>query len=131
MPLLRLPCSLATASTPALARSTAAGRSQALTDAPVHAGDCFFLEKAWTAENAGASAIIIVDSVEEGLLTMSAPDERPEIAKLKADVTIPTALVQKAGLTLRALPAARMLLGPAAERPAGPAGPAASRHPGS
>ena len=27
---------------------------------------------------------------------MSAPDERPEIAKLKADVTIPTALVQKA-----------------------------------
>ena len=51
--------------------------------------------QAYNAERAGAQAIIVMDNVQEGLLTMSNPEERPEIAKLKADVTIPTALVQK------------------------------------
>lgn len=51
--------------------------------------------QAYNAEKAGAKAILIVDNVEESLLTMSNPEERPEIAKLKNDVTIATALVQK------------------------------------
>ena len=51
--------------------------------------------QAYNAQLAGAKAILIVDNVEESLLTMSNPEERPEIAKLKNDITIATALVQK------------------------------------
>ena len=36
-----------------------------------------------------------MDNIPEGLLTMSNPEDRPEIAKLKDDVSIPCALVQK------------------------------------
>ena len=39
--------------------------------------------------------MLIMDNVDEGLLTMSNPEDRPEIAKLKNDVNIPCALVQK------------------------------------
>lgn len=34
---------------------------------------CFFLEKALNAQNAGADAVIIVDNVDEPLLTMTDP----------------------------------------------------------
>ena len=51
--------------------------------------------QAYNAQKAGAKAILIIDNVDESLLTMSNPEERPEIAKLKNDVTIATALVQK------------------------------------
>ena len=53
------------------------------------------LVQAFNAERAGAQAVIVMDNIQEQLLTMSNPEERPEIAKLKADVTIPTALIQK------------------------------------
>jgi len=43
-----------------------------------------------------------MDYQDERLLTMAAPEDRPEIAKLRDDITIPTALVQQA----RAPPAA-------------------------
>ena len=62
--------------------------------------------QAYNAERAGAQAVIVMDNIQEQLLTMSNPEERPEIAKLKADVSIPTALIQKvrgAG-TCQALP---------------------------
>ncbi|KAK9840728.1 hypothetical protein WJX81_000565 [Elliptochloris bilobata] len=60
----------------------------------VDRGDCYFIEKAYNAEKAGAKAIIVTDYKDERLLTMAAPEDRPEIAKLKDDITIPTALVQ-------------------------------------
>ena len=58
-----------------------------------HASDV--AAQAYNAERAGAQAVIVMDNIQEQLLTMSNPEERPEIAKLKADVTIPTALIQK------------------------------------
>lgn len=62
----------------------------------VDRGDCYFVEKAFNAEQAGYKAIMVADNVEEGLLTMALPEDRPEIAKLIDDITIPTALVTKA-----------------------------------
>ena len=35
----------------------------------------------------------MADYKDERLLTMAVPEDRPEIAKLKNDITIPTALV--------------------------------------
>ena len=61
---------------------------------------CLYVQ-AYNAQNAGAKAILIVDNVEESLLTMSNPEERPEIAKLKNDITIATALVKKVGTLAR------------------------------
>ena len=104
----------------------------------VDRGDCFFIEKAFNAEKAGAAALIVADDREEALVTMvrgrergfgcffwrgregrkkeknslllskkkkteplslslqAAPDDRPDISKLKEDITIPTALVTQA-----------------------------------
>lgn len=57
--------------------------------------DCYFVEKAFNAEKAGAKAILVMDDREEQLLTMAAPEDRPEIAKLREDISIPTALIRR------------------------------------
>ena len=49
--------------------------------------------QAYNAEKAGAKAIIVADYKDERLLTMAVPEDRPEIAALKNDITIPTALI--------------------------------------
>lgn len=49
--------------------------------------------QAYNAEKAGAKAIIVTDYKDERLLTMAVPEDRPEIAALKNDITIPTALI--------------------------------------
>ena len=51
--------------------------------------------QAFNAERAGAKALLVMDNKAESLLTMSNPEDRPELAKLKNDITIPAALVQK------------------------------------
>ena len=38
---------------------------------------------------------LVYDNVNERLLTMAAPEDRPEIAKLADDITIPTALLTR------------------------------------
>ena len=53
------------------------------------------MEKAYNAEKAGAKAILVMDDREEQLLTMAAPEDHPEIAKLREDITIPTALIRR------------------------------------
>ena len=53
------------------------------------------MEKAYNAEKAGAKAILVMDDRQEPLLTMAAPEDHPEIAKLREDITLPTALVRK------------------------------------
>lgn len=58
-------------------------------------GDCFFVEKAYHAQLAGARAVIISDHTQEHLLTMAIPEDRPDIAALADLVAIPTVLVQK------------------------------------
>ncbi len=52
--------------------------------------------QAYNAEKAGAKAIIVADYKDERLLTMAVPEDRPEIAALKNDITIPTALITQA-----------------------------------
>lgn len=60
---------------------------------------CYFIEKAYNAEKAGYKGILIYDSVDERLLTMAAPEDRPEIAKLADDISIPTALLTQVSYT--------------------------------
>jgi len=57
------------------------------------------VEKAYNAEKAGAKAILVMDDREEQLLTMAAPEDHPEIAKLREDITIPTALIRRVNFT--------------------------------
>ncbi|DBA89887.1 TPA: hypothetical protein ACH3X2_004741 [Trebouxia sp. C0005] len=59
-------------------------------------GGCYFIEKAYNAEKAGFKGILIYDNTVERLLTMAAPEDRPEIAKLANDINIPTALLTQA-----------------------------------
>ncbi|DBB12286.1 TPA: hypothetical protein ACH3X3_006385 [Trebouxia sp. C0006] len=59
-------------------------------------GGCYFIEKAYNAEKAGFKGILIYDNTVERLLTMAAPEDRPEIAKLTNDISIPTALLTQA-----------------------------------
>ena len=40
--------------------------------------------------------MIVADYTEERLLTMAAPEDRPEIERLKDEITIPTVLIKQA-----------------------------------
>ncbi len=44
-------------------------------------GDCFFALKVWNAQNAGASAVLVADDIEEALITMDTPEEDVASAK--------------------------------------------------
>ncbi|KAF9621210.1 hypothetical protein IFM89_016704 [Coptis chinensis] len=62
----------------------------------VDRGDCFFALKVWNAQNAGASALLVADNVEEPLITMDSPQEDgASAAKYIENITIPSALVTK------------------------------------
>lgn len=61
----------------------------------VDRGSCFFVEKAYHAQNAGAKAVIVADYTEEPLLTMAAPEDRPDLAALVEKLNIPVVLVTK------------------------------------
>lgn len=62
----------------------------------------YFTAQAYNAEKAGAKAIIVMDYKDERLLTMAVPEDRPEIAALKNDITIPTALItQQVGAKIK------------------------------
>ncbi|KAI3829510.1 hypothetical protein L1987_03635 [Smallanthus sonchifolius] len=45
-------------------------------------GDCYFTQKAWNAQNAGAAAILVADN-EDRLLTMDLPKDDPNITYLQ------------------------------------------------
>ena len=61
----------------------------------VDRGSCYFVEKAYHAQVAGAKAVIVADNISEDLLTMASPENRPELAAIIAKLTIPTVLVTK------------------------------------
>ena len=64
----------------------------------VERGDCFFLEKAWYGQLAGANAVLVVNNIEEDLLTMANPTAGQggaAAAELASRIEIPSALVQK------------------------------------
>ncbi|WVZ87063.1 hypothetical protein U9M48_033758 [Paspalum notatum var. saurae] len=61
----------------------------------VDRGGCYFALKTWHAQQAGAAAVLVADTVDEPLLTMDSPeDESPDTAFL-ANITVPSALVTK------------------------------------
>ncbi|KAK1359022.1 Vacuolar-sorting receptor 1 [Heracleum sosnowskyi] len=62
----------------------------------VDRGDCFFALKAWNVQNAGASAVLVADDIEEQLITMDTPEEDVQSAKYIQNITIPSALLEKA-----------------------------------
>ncbi|KAG7667113.1 putative Vacuolar-sorting receptor 7 [Nannochloris sp. 'desiccata'] len=80
----------------------AAGCSEFFTSLPaekdillVDRGSCYFVEKAYHAQMAGAKAVIVADNVSEDLLTMASPEDRPELAAIISKLAIPTVLVTK------------------------------------
>ncbi|KAF8377638.1 hypothetical protein HHK36_031020 [Tetracentron sinense] len=65
------------------------------TFALVDRGDCFFALKVWNAQNAGASAVLVADNIEEALITMDSPQDDGSSAKYIENITIPSALIDK------------------------------------
>ncbi|KAL3814311.1 hypothetical protein ACJIZ3_015579 [Penstemon smallii] len=61
----------------------------------VDRGDCFFALKVWNAQNAGAAAVLVADNIDEALITMDSPEEERASAKYIANITIPSALIDK------------------------------------
>ncbi|KAI3666815.1 hypothetical protein L6452_41852 [Arctium lappa] len=56
-------------------------------------GGCFFTEKAWNAQNAGAAAILVADDRPEQLITMDLPHEGGARFDYVQNITIPSALI--------------------------------------
>eukprot|EP00262_Sarcandra_glabra_P000066 TRINITY_DN10090_c0_g1_i1.p1 TRINITY_DN10090_c0_g1~~TRINITY_DN10090_c0_g1_i1.p1 ORF type:complete len:626 (+),score=90.29 TRINITY_DN10090_c0_g1_i1:130-2007(+) len=61
----------------------------------VDRGDCLFALKVWNAQEAGASAVLVADIIEEPLITMDSPQENGESSKYVQNITIPSALIDK------------------------------------
>lgn len=58
-------------------------------------GNCLFAKKVWNAQNAGASAVLVVDDKDEPLITMDLLQEDDEAAKYIQNISIPSALIDK------------------------------------
>lgn len=58
-------------------------------------GGCYFVQKAYHAQLAGASAVIIADDRDEPLITMTTPKNNPSAQSLVREIEVPTALVRK------------------------------------
>ncbi|AQK65824.1 Vacuolar-sorting receptor 4 [Zea mays] len=58
-------------------------------------GECLFAKKVWNAQNAGASAVLVVDDKDEPLITMDLPREDDEASKYIQNITIPSALIDE------------------------------------
>ena len=56
--------------------------------------DCYFIKKAWNAQNAGAAAILVADDKDEPLITMDTLEESGRANYLE-NITIPSALITK------------------------------------
>lgn len=51
--------------------------------------------KVWHAEQAGAAAVLVTDSIEESLITMDSPEESSDADGYIEKITIPSALIEK------------------------------------
>ncbi|XP_030942422.1 vacuolar-sorting receptor 3-like [Quercus lobata] len=68
----------------------------------VDRGDCFFALKVWNAQNAGASAVLVADDIDEALITMDSPEADGSSEKYIENITIPSAFIEKGfGETLK------------------------------
>uniref|UniRef100_A0A2P2K590 Uncharacterized protein MANES_16G058100 n=1 Tax=Rhizophora mucronata TaxID=61149 RepID=A0A2P2K590_RHIMU len=58
-------------------------------------GECYFALKAWNAQQAGAAAMIVVDSIDEPLITMDSPEANNIADNYLEKLGIPSALIEK------------------------------------
>lgn len=61
----------------------------------VERGDCYFANKVWNAQLAGAAAVLVMDNKKEDLITMDSPDDDPVASQYLQNITIPSALISK------------------------------------
>ncbi|CAI5929857.1 unnamed protein product [Closterium sp. NIES-64] len=62
----------------------------------VDRGDCYFSQKVWYAQLGGASAVLVADTDTESLVTMEAPVDDQDTDSYVNNITIPSALIEKA-----------------------------------
>jgi len=58
-------------------------------------GECYFALKTWNGQQAGAAAVLVIDSVDEPLITMDAPEETSAAGDYVEKIGIPSALIQR------------------------------------
>ncbi|XP_010260770.1 PREDICTED: vacuolar-sorting receptor 7 [Nelumbo nucifera] len=58
-------------------------------------GDCYFALKAWNAQQGGAAAVLVADSIDEPLITMDSPEENTDSQGYIEKITIPSVLIEK------------------------------------
>jgi hypothetical protein len=57
--------------------------------------DCYFANKVWNAQQAGAAAVLVMDNKKEDLITMDSPDDDPVASQYLQNISIPSALISK------------------------------------
>ncbi|CAI7914680.1 unnamed protein product [Closterium sp. NIES-53] len=63
---------------------------------PFPSPDCYFSQKVWYAQLGGASAVLVADTDTESLVTMEAPVDDQDTDRYVNNITIPSALIEKA-----------------------------------
>lgn len=61
----------------------------------IERGDCYFANKVWNAQQAGAAAVLVMDNKQEELITMDSPDDDPVASQYLQNISIPSALITK------------------------------------
>lgn len=61
----------------------------------VDRGECYFAKKAWNAQQAGAAAILVVDSIDEPLITMDSPELSSDADGFIDKIEIPSVLIKR------------------------------------
>lgn len=56
---------------------------------------CYFALKVWNAQEAGATAVLVADNIEEPLITMDSPEESTDADGYIEKIGIPSALIEK------------------------------------
>jgi hypothetical protein len=57
--------------------------------------ECYFALKVWHAQQAGAAAVLVADSIDESLITMDSPEESTDADGYIEKILIPSALIDK------------------------------------
>lgn len=61
----------------------------------VDRGECYFALKAWIAQQAGAAAVLVADSIDEPLITMDSPEESSDADGFIEKLEIPSVLIRR------------------------------------
>ncbi|GAB2234311.1 hypothetical protein Droror1_Dr00003558 [Drosera rotundifolia] len=61
----------------------------------VDRGECFFALKAWNAQQAGAAAMLVVDNIDEHLITMDSPEVNSDSSDYVDKIQIPSVMIEQ------------------------------------